>query len=164
MKRNAFSALRRVCVVGAVLSLVILAASTTLADGNGATTFTQTFHNAVTTMPSGNPCSGVPGDVTLTYNGVFHITSNKAGDFWVTGNQTGDFSFVPSVGGAPSYSGNFHLWFGDSSNNQNDVNHFTFQLQGVGSDGSVLTFHETEHVSTDANGNIVVSFDKMTCG
>lgn len=164
MKRDGFSALRCVGVVSAVLGLVILTASTTLADGNGAITITQTFHNAVTTMPSANPCSGVPGNVMLTYNGVIHYTIDKAGDFWTTGNQTGDFSFIPSVASQPSYTGHFHNWFGESDNRQNNVNHFTFQVQGVGSDGSVLSFHETEHVSTDANGNIVVSFDKMTCG
>lgn len=164
MKRNGFFALRRLWVVGAVLGLVILTASTALADGNGATTFTQTFHNAVDSMSLTNPCTGVPGTVTITYNGVIHYTINKAGDFWITGNQTGDFSLVPSVDGQPSYTGHFHDWFGASDNNQNNVNHFTFQLQGVGSDGSTLSFHETEHISTDANGNIVVSFDKMTCG
>ena len=158
--------LRRLAVIGAVLGLLVLGASTALADGNGSTTFTQTFHNAVDTMPSPNPCSGVPGTVTLTYNGVIHYTVNKAGGFWITGNQTGDFSFVPDVAGQPSYTGTFHNWFGESDNRQNNVNHFTFQVRGIGSDGSALNFHETEHVSTNANANgaVVVSFDKMTCG
>ncbi len=89
---------------------------------------------------------------------------NKAGDFRIPGNQNGDFCFVLSVAGQPSYTRTFHIWFGESDNRQNNVSHFTFQVRGTGSDGSQLNFHETEHVSTNANGGVVVSFDKMTCG
>lgn len=156
-------AARGVFVFAAVLALTLMVSSAALADGNGATTFTQTFHNAVQTMPSNNPCTGASGNVTLVYNGVFHYTINKAGDFWDTSNQTGTFTFVPDDTSQPSYTGTFHMWFGDSFNNHNQVNHFTFQVHGIGSDGSTLDFHETAHFSVSASG-MVQTFDKPVCG
>lgn len=163
MKMGKHLLLRGTLATVAVVCLLLLTLSSALADGNGATTFTQTFHNAVATMPSANPCTGVPGTVTLTYNGVIHFTVNKAGDFWDTGNQTGDFVFIPDDASQPSYTGHFHNWFGDSFNNRNQVDHFTFQVNGVGSDGSTLTFHEVGHFSVSASG-AVETFDKPTCG
>lgn len=161
---NAVRVLRRRTLVPlAVAGLLLIAAPAVLADGNGATTFTQTVHNVTQTFPNTNPCTGVPGTLSITYNAVFHYTVNKAGDFWDTFNETGDFSFVPTDVAQPSYTGHFHMWFGDSFNNQNQVDHFTFQVIGTGSDGSTLTFHEVGHFSVSASG-IVQTFDKMSCG
>lgn len=150
--------------LAATLGLALVATPAALADGNGAQTFTQTFHNAIDSFPQSNPCTGSPGTVTITYNGVFHVTVNKAGDSWATGTQTGDFVFVPDDASQPSYTGHFTTWFGLSDNNQNGVDHSTFTIHGTGSDGSSLTFHDTAHVSTNANGVVTVSFDKATCG
>ncbi len=163
MKTGKRVLLRGALVCVATACLLLLTLSSALADGNGATTFTQTFHNAVDSFPNPNPCTDVPGTVTLTYNGVFHFTVNKDGDYWDTGNQTGDFVFTPDDASQPSYTGHFHNWFGDSINNHNQVDHMTFQLNGVGSDGSTLTLHEVAHFSVSATG-MVESFDKPTCG
>lgn len=163
MKTGKRLLLRGTVAFVAIVCLLLLTVSSAFADGNGATTFTQTFHNAVDTFPDTNPCTGVPGTLTITYNGVFHFTVNKAGDFWDTGNQTGDFVFIPADVSQPSYTGHFHIWFGDSINNQNQVDHMTFAVNGVGSDGSTLTFHEVAHFSVSASG-MVETFDKPTCG
>lgn len=167
MKTRKRLLLRGMLAFVAIACLLLLTVSTAFADGSGATTFTQTFHNQVDTMSSENPCTHAPGTVTLTYNGVFHFTVNKAGDFWDTGNQTGDFVFIPDVipgvAPQPSYTGHFHFWFGDSINNRNMVDHSTFQVNGVGSDGSTLQFHEVAHFSVSASG-MVETFDKPTCG
>jgi len=48
-------------------------------------------------MPCANLCTGVPGAVTLTYNGVMHSTVTRAAEMWSTGNTKGDFSVVPYV-------------------------------------------------------------------
>lgn len=149
------------CVATACLLLLTL--SSAFADGNGATTFTQTFHNAVATFPNTNPCTGAPGTLTITYNGVFHFIVNKAGDYWDTGTQTGDFVFLPDDATQPSYTGRFQNWFGDSINNHNQVDHMTFTVHGAGSDGSTLIFHETAHFSVSASG-MAETFDKPTCG
>ena len=150
-------------VACAVIALLVVAAVPALADGQGATTFTQTFHNATDSFATPNPCTGVPGTVTITYNGVLHFTVNKAGDFWATGTQTGSFVLVPDDPTQPTYTGHFTAWFGGSDNQQNEVEHSTFTIHGTGSDGSTLQFHDTMHLSLSANG-AVVSFDKPSCG
>ncbi|HEY7780586.1 MAG TPA: hypothetical protein VIC85_10295 [Ktedonobacterales bacterium] len=158
------TALRATVVTGAALALLLAGGHAALADGNGSQTTTVHFHNATDSFPSPNPCTGADGVVTLTYNGVMHFTVNKAGDFWATGTETGDFSFVPTDTNQPSYTGHFTSWFGESDNNQNGVDHSTFSLHGTGSDGSSIQFHETQHFSTNANGDVTVSFDKPVCG
>lgn len=141
---------------------------TPTANGNGTATCTVTFKDAQEIIPPGadtggvNPCTGVLGTVALTYNGVFHVAVNRNGD-WVTGTQTGTFVFTPVDTTQPSYAGHFTTWFGGSDNRQNAVEHSTFTVHGVGSDGSTLTFHDTMHVSVSASG-VTVSFDKPSCG
>lgn len=165
------ASVRATFVTCAVVGLLFVASTSVFADGNGATTYTQIYHNATRTFAPPDPsavvpCSGVPGvpaTITITYNGVFHITINKAGDFWGTGTQEGDFVITPTVSGQPSYTGHFTMWFGISGNNQNSVVHSTFNIHGIGSDGSTLQFHDTAHYSVSASG-VIVSFDKPICG
>jgi hypothetical protein len=143
---------------------VLVAAPGALAGGNGAQTFTQTFHDATDTFVDVVPCVNIPATITITYNGVLHDTINKAGDFWATGTMTGDVVAVPLDPSQPTFTGHFTTWFGDSDNKQNEVEHSTFSVHATGSDGSQITFHETAHVSTNASGNgLVVSFDKPSC-
>lgn len=158
-----FTILKRVFAILVFLSVLLFPASSAFAGGNGATSFTQTFHNASQTIVDVIPCRGIPAAITLTYNGVFHININKAGDFWVTGTMTGDFVAVPFDATQPTFSGHFTTWFGESDNKQNFVDHSTFIVHGTGSDGSTIKFHDTAHVSANANG-AVISFDKPSCG
>jgi len=152
----------------AAVALLLVTNVTASAAGAGAVSFTQTFHNATDSFPSDNPCTGVPGALTLTYNGVFHATEltsgQGAGTFWVTGTMTGDFVFTPDdVATQPSYSGHFASWFGDNNNLHNGTETATLSVRGVGSDGSTLRFHEVAHLSASASG-VTVSFDKPRCG
>lgn len=152
----------------AVAALTVFSAAPALADGNGAQT--QTFHIKNATVdfgPSANPCSGATGDLMGTdINGIMHETVNKAGDDWGTSTLTGQFLFTPDDPTQPTYTGHGTQWGGGSDNNQNSVGHFTFSLHMTGSDGSSITFHETGHMSTNANGDPTVVFDKqsVTCG
>jgi hypothetical protein len=139
-----------------------LAAPAALAGGNGAQTFTQTFHNATSTQAGANPCTGATGTFTLTYNGVFHGTINANGS-WFTGTMTGDFLFVPDIATQPTYTGHFTSWFGDENNPTIEVQHSTFTIHGTGSDGSTLRFHETAHANL-VGGTLTLSFDKVQCG
>jgi len=136
------------------------------AGGAGAISFTQTFHDATASFPSPNPCTGVSGTVSLTYNGVFHVTTLTsgigAGTFWATGTQTGAFAFTPDDPSQPSYAGHFTTWFGDNNNLQNGTETSTFSLKGAGSDGSTLTFRDVMHASVSASG-VVNTFDKPSC-
>lgn len=162
------ASLRAVFVTCAVVGMLLIASTSVFADGNGATSFTQTFHNATQTFsppdPSAsNPCTGAAATIQLTYNGVFHITVNGAGDGWVTGTQTGAIVLTPVDPTQPSYTGHFATWFGGAENNRNFLDHFTFSVNAVGSDGSTLTFHETGHFSVSASG-MTETFDKTSCG
>ena len=46
-------------------------------------------------------------------------------------------------------------------NARSDTESITQSTRIVGSDGSVRTVHEVMHVTTDANGNVTVSFDDV---
>ena len=76
-------------------SLVLLSTSTALAAGAGAVSVTETFHDATTSFPSVNFCTGETGTVELTYNGVAHATfltsGNVAGTGHATFTATGDY-------------------------------------------------------------------------
>ncbi len=152
------------CAVVAVLAFGALPA---FADGNGAQTSTITMKNAYIPFgPGPNPCTGATGTLNaISVNGVMHETINKAGDIWDTGTITGTFQFVPDDPSQPTYTGHGTFWFGDSFNNQNQVNHFTNSLNLTGSDGSSVTYHENGHFSVSASG-IPNELDHVsaTCG
>jgi hypothetical protein len=158
------SKLQRFCRAGVALSVVgmlLWAAPVALAGGNGAFTDTQTVHNATQTFPTGSLCGTPSGTVTITYNGVFHINVNKAGDFWVTGTQEGWFVLVPDDATMPTFEGHFATWFGESDNNRNDVQHDTFNARGTATDGSGATVevHAVNHLSVSASGQVNLFMD-----
>ncbi len=151
--------------VGALVSLAVLALLlvTTTSVFAKAVTFTQTFHHATQTFPNSNPCTGAPGTVTLTFNGVFHVTmDNTTGTGHMTETMTGDFVFVPDDPTQPTFTGHFTSWDGENQNIQNFTATATFNLHGTGSDGSRLQGHFLAHISVSATG-ITILFDKMTC-
>jgi hypothetical protein len=100
--------------------------------------------------------------VTITFNAVFHITVNQAGDGWETSTATGSFSFAPFDPSRPSYTGHFTDWFGGSFNMNNTVLHDTFNIRGTGSDGSAFSAHLIDHMSISASG-VTLTFDKLVC-
>ena len=103
-----------------IAAAVLVAAPAGSSAGAGAESFTQTFKNVTEVSTDSNPCTGDLGTLTLTYNGVFHVTELTsgigAGTFWATGTLTGTFSFVPFDSSKPSYTGRFTTWFGDPEN------------------------------------------------
>jgi hypothetical protein len=160
---------KRTPLLAAALAVVALLVFTVTAAaaGAGAVSFTQTFHNATDSFPAANPCSGAPGTVSVTYNGVFHVTTltsgQGAGTFWATGTMTGEFVLTPDDATQPTYTGHFTTWFGDNNNLRNGTETAILSLHGVGSDGSTLRFHDVAHLSVSASG-VRVSFDKPSCG
>jgi hypothetical protein len=99
--------------------------------------------------------------ITGTGNGVEHSIVNKNGDGWFTSTFTGDVQVVPYTvdqsgnpvapdPNAPTYTGHLTQWFGGSFNNKNYVNHDTISFVGTGSDGSTISFHAVDHMSTSA--------------
>ena len=162
---------RVVGVVGLAAVLALLTTGTVLADagGQGTVTITQQFRNVpLFSMPAANPCTGAPGTIAATARTeVFHETFFTNGDeFWVTGTAEGTATFTPDDPNGVSASGHFATWFGESANNKNDVQHDTGTFVLNGTDGSRVVAHMANHVSTNANGVVTVSFSNFTfhCG
>ena len=164
--------MRKVTAFAAALAALVILALPASAAGAGAVTMTQNFHNATQTIPSANPCTGAPGSVVITYNGVMHVTfltgGVGAGTGWGTFTATGDFAFTPTDSSQPSFTGHFTTWDGFSFNLKNSASTAIFILHGTGSDGSTLRFHDVAHITVlnplSSSPTIVVSFDKPTCG
>jgi hypothetical protein len=83
--------------------------------------------------------------------------------YHITGTFTGTVTVVPQDPSLPTFTGHFATWFGENSNQKtfNDTDTFTVIL--TGSDGSTLKFHETAHITVNANGEVTVEFDKPSC-
>jgi hypothetical protein len=149
----------------------MVVAGLTAASGAGVVHFKQVFHDATQTFPSTVPCTGVPGNVTLNYNGVVHgmfLTSgHAAGTGKFTATQTGTFVFVPDNSSLVSYTGKFTTWFGNSVNLKSNISSSTLTIHAIGSDGSTLKFHDVMHITIIGlpnNPSVGVSFDKPSCG
>jgi len=160
MRTSRFTMRRHALALLVVVGLLLFPASSAFADG--AVTFTQTFKDVSDTFPTPNPCTGDPGTVTITFNGVFHVTELPNGTSHFTITQTGDFVFVPDDPTQPTFTGHFTAWAGFNSNNKNAAGTSTFTVHGTGSDGSVLKFHVTDHFSVSASG-VVITFSKPRC-
>jgi hypothetical protein len=153
---------------GAAIALLAVTSSA-LAGSPGTVTMTQHGHNDVLfSMPVVNPCSGASGTLTaVAANDVFHVTQfTNSDEFWVTGTAEGTVTFTPDDPSGPSASGHFSTWFGESSNQRNDVQHDTNTFHLNFTDGSRVTVHPRDHLSTNANGQVTVSFStfRFTCG
>ena len=155
-----------------VLGVGLLSTGAASADrgGQGTVTITQHANNVelFPPMPVTNPCNGQTGTLSaISANEVFHVTFFTNGDeFWVTGTAEGTATFTPDNPSGVSYSGHFVSWFGESSNNKNDVQHDTNTFVLTGTDGSHVVVHMQDHLSTNANGVVTVSFSnfKFSCG
>jgi hypothetical protein len=91
---------------------------------------------------------------------VFHVTFFENGnEFWVTGTAEGEVTFTPEETGGVSGSGHFATWFGVSVNNKNEVEHSTSTFQLRNTDGTHVVVKGVSHVSTNARGEVKVSFE-----
>ncbi|SRR5216684_3913335 len=153
--RRAISSL---AALGAVLLMAVPA------QAAGATTFTQNFHDATATFDVVNPCTGVAGTVTETFNAVMHITFLANGTGWGTMTMEGAFTLAQTNG--VIYTGHVQGWDGFSFNLNNFTASATFNLHATGSDGTTLRFHDNFHITVLAGPppTVVVMFDKPTCG
>jgi hypothetical protein len=123
-----------------VTVLAMVTAASALADGQGTVTMTTHAHNVVLfSMPVTNMHeSDRHAHRGGGERGVPHHPVHPPGadEFWVTGTDEGMATFTPDNPNGVSASGHFTSWFGESGNNQNDVQHDTNTFQLFGSDGS----------------------------
>ena len=166
-ERGEMRQLKRVSIGLLALTVAFTVASAAYAGGNGAQTST-TLEKNVTQGPSPaiNPCTGVPGTLTVTFNLVIHMTTsdNHSG---FNGTVTGSALFVPDDPSQPTYTGHFTNVLNahpNEDNLQNATAHFTSDIEAVGSDGSHLKFHGSGHTTINANGEITTQFDNFFCG
>jgi hypothetical protein len=156
-----------------VLLLVIMSAvAVTAAQASSPpVTFTDVIKGETETFTDVVPCRESLGayDITITQNGVFHVTAagftedeELIAPYHVTGTFTGTFVAVPSDGTGPTFRGRFTQWFGENSNLKTHNGTFTFSVRGRGSDGSVIRFHVVAHFSVSATG-VTVEFEKPRC-
>jgi hypothetical protein len=137
-----------------------------LAPGIAFAAETTTIHFSGTdSRAEVNPCSGVPGTLTIVFSGVIHITDLEDGTFYVTGTTTGTVTFVPDDPSQESFTGHLAEWFGENvssryatiTNAENVILH--------GSEGSLGKQHILFHLTVNANGTVTSSIDtdEFTC-
>ena len=163
---------RQALVVAVAAVMVVVPASTALAHGGPAESFTVVMKDVAMVFPDANPCTGAPGTVSSTESGVFHITVHPDGHLHLTGTFTAPFVFTPDDSSEPTYTGRYTVWFGENHNSGMANATFTFSVRAVGSDGSRLVFTTVSHItaatidfSTDPPTltDVKVAFDKATC-
>jgi hypothetical protein len=154
--------MRKLTAGALVLGVLLALPAAALAHEGPPTTFTDTVKQT-DTFPSANPCTGDLGTLTITYNGVFHVTEFADGHYHVTGTQTGTFDFDTADPTKPDYSGRVTVWFGENGNVNGFNGTFTLNGRATGTDGSTLRFHQTSHI-TIVGSDVVVQFDKLGCG
>ena len=140
--------------------LVLLVASPASAQAEN---YTETVHGVTETFSDVNPCTGEPATIELTYNAVFHITTDPNGSEHVTGTQTGTVTLTHDDPSLPSYTGRFTVWFGGNLNPKTEGFWFTFNVKATGSDGSTLSLNAVEQLHVSATGETTVHFEKLNC-
>ena len=163
--------IRKRAAACAIVVAGVLALSTTAAlagtNGAGTTTMTQHARNVVLfSNPTQNPCTGAAGTITaVAATQVMHVTQQADGTFWFTQTAQGTATFTPTNPSDASASGHFTLWFGESSNDKNDVQHDTATFNLWASDGTHIVVKMRDHLSTNANGVITAAFSvkSATC-
>jgi len=155
---------RRGVGIACAIALLSTAGAFAAAGGQGTVTETRHGHNEVLfSFPVHNPCTGAPGTFTATAaNDVFHVTFFENGDEgWITGTAEGTATFTPEEAGGVSGSGHFAEWFGAAFNNKNNVEHSTVNVRLLDTDGSTVVIKGRSHVSTNALGEVKVSYENL---
>lgn len=146
-------------------TVCLLAFAASAAGATPIVNVTDHAKNLTETRYEPNAClGGAWGTVTVTYAAVSHTSMFADGTRHVDYGETGTFFTVMDDPSLPDYSGHFSNHF---SFNGSDLQFaFTLAFKGIGegTDGSRLTFHGTQHITVNADGDFTVNFDKLTCG
>ncbi len=143
-------------VVGLIAAVGLLVVAVPALAGPPVTT-TTTQKNVVETFVDVLPtCEGGPlYEITTTGNSVEHTTVFDDGRVHATFTQTGTVVLVPlDDPSLPSYTGKFTIWSGFNQNGTTVNGTFTFNVSLVGSDGSKVTNHVTDHFNERPDGSV----------
>jgi hypothetical protein len=146
----------------ATIALGLVAGVAFGAAGGTGHTITMTEHQHGTFVESNaiNPCTNAPGVATFDGNAVEHVTFFPDGDeVWATFTETGS---VAVTWDGVTYTGHATAWGNFNLNERNSNTTFTLSLRLFAADGSSVVGHDVAHFALNANGEITVSFDKMT--
>jgi hypothetical protein len=111
----------------------------------------ETFVDVIPTCEGGGPLY----TITTTTNLVSKESVFDDGRVHATFTQTGTFVAVPLEDPSlPSYTGHFTVWGGFNQNGKTVNGTFTFNIRGVGSDGSTFSNHSVEHFNQRPDGSV----------
>jgi hypothetical protein len=111
----------------------------------------ETFDDVVPSCEGGGPLY----TITTTSNLVEHTTAFDDGRVHGTFTQTGTFVAVPKDDPSlPSFTGHFTVWGGFNDNGSSVNGTFTFNVHGVGSDGSTFSNNNVEHFNARPDGSV----------
>jgi hypothetical protein len=113
-----------------------------------ASTFSREVPNQTITFKTINPYTQAPGSMTIIFDGIFQV-SREVGPTGSTvtrikGGQKGTFTFVPDDSSLATITGKFHFRLGGTPQPESDEINFAFTMNGVGTDGSRVTFVQDE--------------------
>lgn len=130
-------------------------------------TQTETVHvgDTFSLYPAVDPCSGAIGTLTITFQGVIHLTQQDSGAFHVANMATGTSTFIPDDPNLPTYTGHTTTM---AVRNDVIVNHAItspFNMVLHGSDGSLIREHAIFHLTVHADGTVsaFVNVDELVC-
>jgi hypothetical protein len=183
----------RLCL--ATIGTLLLAFGVGMPSAGAASPSTTTEHHATDVFADLRPCdttTGIYYRITTTYNSVEHesFTGPDSGQFTFT--QTGTFTAVPTevlrdANGDPvlnengdaipvgdplpgeTFTGKFTVWGGGSFSSHGSVFTFTFNVRGVGSEGTTFSEHDVNHITAgpgdpeDPNTLVRVAFNHDNC-
>jgi hypothetical protein len=150
-------------VIGVAAAAFGLVAAPAWADAGGTghtVSITENQHGTFTDDQATNPCTGAPGVAIFDGNAVEHITFFPDEDeVWATFTETGKVTVTWS---GLTYNGHATAWGNFNLNEKNTNTTFTVSLRLSAPDGSSVVGHEVTHFALNANGEVAVTFDKMS--
>lgn len=152
----------------AAAALVLLTATSALAQGPPVVNDTTHVIDETSTGVDVHPCTGQAAVLTFTESGVIHFMAFADGTVHFTGTLRGTFSAdALPTDGIPDATGTTVVWFGgngalleDGSAFGKAQTAFTLNGQGTNADGTRFGFHQNGNVVFDPSGTPKLEFFK----
>jgi hypothetical protein len=151
----------------AATGLLLLTAGGALAKGPPIVNQTDRV-NETSIFEDVHPCTGDPGELTLTESGVIHFSAFADGTVHFTGTLHGTFSFdALPTDGIPDATGTTVVWFGgngllneDGTASGKAQSAFTLNGKGTNANGTTFGFHQNGNAVFDPSGTPKLEFFK----